>query len=1611
MEKHTTKGKEKQQTRIKTHNGEKGDRLVKRDEGDIKRSEMKATAMVGDTFLPARTAFDESLKQEKDDVRGIKNGVLLDEYGVELIRNLGRTDDQIRRAKVASVKQPLLIQAITKATKENWRPVNLGSTYISGKTKHNLFAAVPAQDLGLGTVLDLDGTGYLFDSEHNKYPMYRVGGQQRFKVRLYNEKGHYRIVEFVHDSGAAVGIIKDNDSTYWCDQGDGTVHLGGYTGDIDELMGGSNLQAMMMSNGKCTDVWNINSKYGDRKIDNELDNRVKDGPLIMQLTLKDVLEEINKADKADSILLSNPIVRNLNDDKAPNETKSDIDVEKEVEIIKEFDEMLNQLKLSDRKKIMEKLKSAESLTTYKTEGDKRYKTDYNVDVATKREVSKELGLVRRMKVMEELSEKFPHLSMESMNRMVREGDEPGGIELNGRSKPISAAAAVGKGTNAMVHKKRNKNKGDDPATGMRAPFHAVVIDLIDLTNETEGNRWGYKWLLTIQCKEYGLVKVYPLTGKGDVASAWKQFEQWIKIITPYVKAKLGVVPCVMIVASDRGAEFATVAGRTKGELDDLLSEAGIARWFTSAGGSIGKIERFNRTLIESVNVMLRQGGAKNIYAYDAATYFETIYNSSPTKSNIIGKGEAPYKTLGIPMKVDKIVRFFCPAYIKLPKHKDPQTGEAVNQTKLTHRTHRCYIIGMGGGINSGFDTDGYKVVMAGTGEIYSSVNVKPTPELQISKSVLTGLAHDPEECGVLIRRIFDVNGEEKLIGENGGINEYDRKIISVKEEIDLEETMEKDSNKLTTHIERGEQTIDQPSKINKMTIGTGVTGQMRNEMNKNMNLKKKNKKLVMTPSEAKHLINRGRKRDMILKWVPPDVANKTGKSKDRYEQYWKVTTFREFDELKKRKKSALNADLNNDLERGFLTLHDNPFRNFDDEDRIYGDEDTYEETETGMINSESVLNQVSFTFGLEETNLNEEIVESVNLTTLESEESYWENNTINNTEVIDQIGKDLCDEVFLNEIMSSAKSQCPEQEVPLLLALAVYSRATVYVDGKVEPYTLPQAMRLEEWPQWKAAVIKEIQGLLEVGVWKEVLRCEVRPGAKILPGRLVFKIKTVDGKFDQCKARYVSRGDKSNRGEHYWESSSHQARSKSLKLFFSTSIADFARTKKKSHLVHSLDIKQAYLQRERQDGEPEIYMELPEETFGLCHDRKSGYVAKMLRHIYGEVDGGRAFERHLLEFLDKIGAKATVSDRMAFIWRWKDKNGVTHELKALAHVDDILYKGDDESIVEEFYRLSEEHFGKLTGGGIAEEVLGIKIQWDLENLTVKLSQRAHVEKFLKEFGYDPSTTKSKATPMPLDIDLKPNTGRVIQPNEWDCFKWCGFANWLASMTRVDMALVTNWCGRHSHNPGEDVMNLQKHTMRYLAGTLDEGLIYHGDDNTLNTPYDHKNKLIGYVDSMHGVGPDTMCVIIMLNGAAVIWRVLKQRVVTTSTSHSEMIALAAGARELQWATDFMAEIGFEQGTVRMMGDNQSANMQATGDYKSSKSDHYRRVQFYVEDNIRQGLIWIDKVDTKDNISDIGTKQVSPISQFQRLRDIAHGKHPELPLTQQVRDILNGKYDDP
>ena len=78
-------------------------------------------------------------------------------------------------------------------------------------------------------------------------------------------------------------------------------------------------------------------------------------------------------------------------------------------------------------------------------------------------------------------------------------------------------------------------------------------------------------------------------------------------------------------------------------------------------------------------------------------------------------------------------------------------------------------------------------------------------------------------------------------------------------------------------------------------------------------------------------------------------------------------------------------------------------------------------------------------------------------------------------------------------------------EVPEWVALAAKQRVMIEVDGMVEPIGIKQAMRLPEWESWKAAIEKEVSGLVSAGVWEEVPRSEVPSGRAVIPSHIIFK--------------------------------------------------------------------------------------------------------------------------------------------------------------------------------------------------------------------------------------------------------------------------------------------------------------------------------------------------------------------------------------------------------------------------------------------------------------------------------------------------------------------------
>jgi len=603
-------------------------------------------------------------------------------------------------------------------------------------------------------------------------------------------------------------------------------------------------------------------------------------------------------------------------------------------------------------------------------------------------------------------------------------------------------------------------------------------------------------------------------------------------------------------------------------------------------------------------------------------------------------------------------------------------------------------------------------------------------------------------------------------------------------------------------------------------------------------------------------------------------------------------------------------------------------------------------------------------------------------------------------------------------------------EVPTWFAMAAKARTEVVIDGVIEPLTIKQATMLPEWEEWKAAIEKEIKGLLANETWEEVDRSEAEAkGKRVLGARMLLTIKTTskktvgpDGKaterlvIDKLKARYVYGGHRSVYGRDHFETAAWTASPKTVRTMF-------ALAARSGHRVVSFDISQAYLLSKVEPGR-ELYMELPEllgaggveapEQYAGCgSSRGSGKIAKLKAYLYGAPESGRKWMQNVQRVMAKMGARSLVSDRMAFRWKLKI-DGKVETMNVAVHVDDFVCVCSCDAIKDEFAKRLAAAWGegRVTGGDDVDYVLGVRVERDLAKKTVKLGQGGFVRQLLESFGVKETKGGKRMSPLSGGVHLKKNDGVAVGKDVFDYMRFLGSVQWLVCNTRPDLAHACGVLARYGNNPSMEHVEEARHVLKYLAGTADLGITYQGSDEVMMADgYDRRDKLVASVDSDLGGCPDTQRstsgLVVMLNGAAISWKSRLCSTASTATLEAEMKAAALITMEISWLCDVLGELGKRQGAIRVMEDNSGCVQSAHGFKDSAKANHFKRTQAYVENKCGQGVVWLDDVPGVENWADIFTKSVAPIEQFEKLRDIVMGVKPDRYVSPAMYDALANK----
>jgi hypothetical protein len=161
------------------------------------------------------------------------------------------------------------------------------------------------------------------------------------------------------------------------------------------------------------------------------------------------------------------------------------------------------------------------------------------------------------------------------------------------------------------------------------------------------------------------------------------------------------------------------------------------------------------------------------------------------------------------------------------------------------------------------------------------------------------------------------------------------------------------------------------------------------------------------------------------------------------------------------------------------------------------------------------------------------------------------------------------------------------------------------------------------------------------------------------------------------------------------------------------------------------------------------------------------------------------------------------------------------DLIVICYVDDLGIQAPTKEIVDELITKLEGEGFDLTHEGSFSEYLGIKYSKIGEN-EIKMTQEGLIKKILDATGMtDCNTNRTPTTKEALSMDEE---GERMEDN-WNYRSVIGMMLYFATNTRPDIAFGVSQVARFSHNPKKSHASAVKTIIRYLAGTIDQGVIY------------------------------------------------------------------------------------------------------------------------------------------------------------------------------------------
>ncbi len=301
------------------------------------------------------------------------------------------------------------------------------------------------------------------------------------------------------------------------------------------------------------------------------------------------------------------------------------------------------------------------------------------------------------------------------------------------------------------------------------------------------------------------------------------------------------------------------------------------------------------------------------------------------------------------------------------------------------------------------------------------------------------------------------------------------------------------------------------------------------------------------------------------------------------------------------------------------------------------------------------------------------------------------------------------------------------------------------------------------------------------------------------------------------------------------------------------------------------------------------------------------------------------------------------------------------------YVDDMLVCSTSNEFIDKLRLRLRQKFGGITEKtGDTISFLGLEICRQ-KGKGVKVNQSYYVNEFLKEFEVEGTVvTPTDGNFMSVD------TGEACEQVDSTSYRSMVMkVMYVATRTRPDVLYCIGVLATRCNKPTRGDMHRLRRILKYLAGTVDNGLIFYKDGDVnlhmyVDASFNHHWDARGHTGFMiFGDGSDS---------AALMCKSNKQTSVAGSSCEAELMAMSEGVQWLTYISGVFSDCGILVDTPVVFEDNTAVIQLLSEDPVNfrGRSKFINRQYFTVHEKLANNEMKIVFVGTMDMVADFLTK---------------------------------------